>query len=446
MFPQDEHNEALKEIDGASDRAAAIIAASAVETRLEQAIKHGMIREANIEKAMFRASGPLGSFEAKIQLARLIGVVSPRAHKEMKTIKEIRNLFAHDLGIIDFNTIRIRDKCLSLTMAREITLSDEEILEIGKKVRRGEIELTKAKSTSFWCPRHSHPLRCLAAWTLRSYVPSFFNPAFYSADVDFAATSSAHLEFIGRSVAVKNLSESKSFHRTTIRQVAHFNHSLCNLDPFSGRACGVFVDVQVRISRVFQNSVIIIATPGESQLPCEKAIRCVGRRSRLRQTEAFGARSGNARSWHPPAVPVRAGRAVQRPRFVTSRNLSGDRPLLAHSCRSPGEPECSLPVRFRPRSPIARGRHGVGFDPGVRRPPTSRSSGARHLPIAPTPSDVRQSNRRRSPSPLVGEGRDGGSRSPCILRSRSLRLWGGATPLPNPPPQGGREVASLRFD
>ncbi len=85
-------------------------------------------------------------------------------------------------------------------------------------------------------------------------------------------------------------------------------------------------------------------------------------------------------------------------------------PLLAQFRRSLGELECSLPVRFRPRSPIARGRHGVGFDPGVRRPPTSRSSGARHLPIAPTPSDVRQSNRRRSPSPLVGEGRDGGSR------------------------------------
>lgn len=152
MFPQDEHNEALKEIDGASDRAAAIIAASAVETRLEQAIKHGMIREANIEKAMFRASGPLGSFEAKIQLARLIGVVSPRAHKEMKTIKEIRNLFAHDLGIIDFNTIRIRDKCLSLTMAREITLSDEEILEIGKKVRRGEIDLLKLNPHRFGVP------------------------------------------------------------------------------------------------------------------------------------------------------------------------------------------------------------------------------------------------------------------------------------------------------
>jgi hypothetical protein len=47
----------------------------------------------------------------------------------------------------------------------------------------------------------------------------------------------------------------------------------------------------------------------------------------------------------------------------------------------------------------------------------------------------------RSPSPLVGEGWGGGSLR--TLRKCSIGVspisTGGATPLPNPPPQGGRE-------
>ncbi len=85
-----------------------------------------------------------------------------------------------------------------------------------------------------------------------------------------------------------------------------------------------------------------------------------------------------------------------------------------------------------------------GLPSSSRMKATNRRRPAR---IAFRTRDAPRSNRGRSPSPvarretgvfrrpMVGEGWNGGSRRPCKFRSRSLRLSGGATPLPNPPPQ-----------
>ncbi len=116
---------AIDSIDGASDRAAAIIAGSLVEIRLTAAIKmHLKVSNEKIESNLFRPSGPLGSFSNKIDLAFLMGIISERAHKEISTIKDIRNKFAHYLDIVDFESQHIKDKCINLTFATELILSD----------------------------------------------------------------------------------------------------------------------------------------------------------------------------------------------------------------------------------------------------------------------------------------------------------------------------------
>lgn len=107
----DDETEAVRELFKSSDRAAAIMAATIVENRLTAAIKHRFNPHVAVQKEMFRSSGPLGSFSAKIKLAYLMGICSERAFKDLEVMKDIRNRFAHHIDIKDFNSQRIADWC-----------------------------------------------------------------------------------------------------------------------------------------------------------------------------------------------------------------------------------------------------------------------------------------------------------------------------------------------
>ena len=60
---------------------------------------------------MFRPSGPLGSFAAKIDLAFLMELISKEAHRDLVIFKTIRNNFAHQLHALDFSAESIKKEC-----------------------------------------------------------------------------------------------------------------------------------------------------------------------------------------------------------------------------------------------------------------------------------------------------------------------------------------------
>lgn len=119
-------NEALEkvealifEIEGQSDRAAAIVGAAWVEEELESAIRLFLIDDKESIKRLFGKSSPLSSFSAKIDLACVLGMCSRVIAKDLHTIREIRNDFAHntltkDNAMLGFNSGHIRDKCMTL--------------------------------------------------------------------------------------------------------------------------------------------------------------------------------------------------------------------------------------------------------------------------------------------------------------------------------------------
>jgi DNA-binding MltR family transcriptional regulator len=104
----------LRQLEHDSDRSVAIVAAALVEARLTESIQSRFHRHQSALDKLFHTSGPLGSFSAKIDLALLIGLVTKEAHCELVTLKKVRNAFAHDLSIQDFNSQRIRDLCMNL--------------------------------------------------------------------------------------------------------------------------------------------------------------------------------------------------------------------------------------------------------------------------------------------------------------------------------------------
>jgi DNA-binding MltR family transcriptional regulator len=111
-----EESEAVHDLYQSSDRAVAIIAATLVEARIKTALLERFERHEKIEQNMFRSTGPLGSLSAKIDMILLLNIVSPDAHRDLETMKNIRNRFAHYLDIKDFESQRIADWCKNLRL------------------------------------------------------------------------------------------------------------------------------------------------------------------------------------------------------------------------------------------------------------------------------------------------------------------------------------------
>lgn len=99
-----EEQQAIEEMEATSDRAAAIVIASLVEDRLTSALQAAMADAPSIKSDLFRSSGPLGSFAAKGDLALLVGLLTEDAHKDLNTMRRIRNVFAHELKPTQFDT------------------------------------------------------------------------------------------------------------------------------------------------------------------------------------------------------------------------------------------------------------------------------------------------------------------------------------------------------
>lgn len=109
----------ISEMDGQSDRAAAIVGAAWVEEELEAAIRSFLIDDKESAKRLLGKSGPLSNFSAKIDLACVLGMCTRAIAKDLHTIRETRNDFAHNIlakdnAKLNFNSEHIKDKCMTL--------------------------------------------------------------------------------------------------------------------------------------------------------------------------------------------------------------------------------------------------------------------------------------------------------------------------------------------
>ena len=55
--------------------------------------------------------GPLATFNAKIELAYLVKIVTKECRRQLHLIRRIRNKFAHTLEPITFEDAQIKDMC-----------------------------------------------------------------------------------------------------------------------------------------------------------------------------------------------------------------------------------------------------------------------------------------------------------------------------------------------
>lgn len=103
-----------------TDRAAAVLAGSYLETFLGGHIKSFLVDDPSVEE-LFVGYGPLASFSARINIAYALGLISKGIRKDLHYIRKIRNHFAHYSQEISFDSSPVRELCANLSMAQPLS-------------------------------------------------------------------------------------------------------------------------------------------------------------------------------------------------------------------------------------------------------------------------------------------------------------------------------------
>jgi hypothetical protein len=111
-------DEAAAELDGESDRAAAIVGATIVERELTDLLLGSLLDVKESRELTGEFAEPLSTFYAKTKTAYAMGVISAELHADLNRVRKVRNLFAHEHRPLSFDDQTVSDhvrafECLS---------------------------------------------------------------------------------------------------------------------------------------------------------------------------------------------------------------------------------------------------------------------------------------------------------------------------------------------
>jgi len=107
-------NQAFAEIFKQTDRAAAIVSSTMFEEILERILINFLCERESLKRSLFDGVAPLSTLSAKILMAYNLGLIKKAELEDLNLIKNIRNDFAHSMVMVNFETQRIKDKCIQL--------------------------------------------------------------------------------------------------------------------------------------------------------------------------------------------------------------------------------------------------------------------------------------------------------------------------------------------
>lgn len=110
----DQLNRTFDEVFKQTDRASAIVSSALLEELLERLLLAFLADRTSVKRDLFDGMAPLSTMSAKINLAYYLGLLEQTEFEDLKIIKNVRNDFAHSFEGINFETQRIRDKCVLL--------------------------------------------------------------------------------------------------------------------------------------------------------------------------------------------------------------------------------------------------------------------------------------------------------------------------------------------
>jgi len=103
-----------KEYESSDDRSCALLCAAYLENCLEILILDTLLHKDEAYQGLFRDIAPLGTFNAKTKIAFCLNLLPEIVYKDLNTIRDIRNKFAHKLHGLSFSVDPILSLCNKL--------------------------------------------------------------------------------------------------------------------------------------------------------------------------------------------------------------------------------------------------------------------------------------------------------------------------------------------
>jgi len=100
-------------LDYESHRGCALAAAAFLDERLRQLLCASFVPDC-VEELLEGATAPLGTFSARILAAQALGLLPPKAARDLNLIRKIRNEFAHNLACGSFEVPEVTSRCREL--------------------------------------------------------------------------------------------------------------------------------------------------------------------------------------------------------------------------------------------------------------------------------------------------------------------------------------------
>jgi hypothetical protein len=117
------YNELVPHLRGESDRAAAILGASFLESAMRERFTDFLVDDPASTK-LFEPYQPLSSFSALIDVSFCLGLLTRDMKADLNLIRKIRNHFAHHPEHFTFDMAPVSDWCRELTPARGLPIQN----------------------------------------------------------------------------------------------------------------------------------------------------------------------------------------------------------------------------------------------------------------------------------------------------------------------------------
>lgn len=111
---RDHFRDFIEEFQRETDRAAAVLAAAYLDSRLEALLRSKFVAVPGFVDELLTGQGGLASFSARISVAYAVGLISLPVASDLHLVRRIRNDFAHELMGLSFNTPAIADRVREL--------------------------------------------------------------------------------------------------------------------------------------------------------------------------------------------------------------------------------------------------------------------------------------------------------------------------------------------
>jgi DNA-binding MltR family transcriptional regulator len=121
----DDAGRILNALEQPSHRAVAVIGAAFLDDALRAALRASFIAASGSAERIFEGLAPLNSMAARAMLAYCLGLFGKETYRDLESIKDIRNLFAHEHREIGFDSQEIANACRKLEIVRTVFDADE---------------------------------------------------------------------------------------------------------------------------------------------------------------------------------------------------------------------------------------------------------------------------------------------------------------------------------